>query len=73
MQNLISKDSKIAVLCGGMSSEKEVSLRSGKNVYDALKRLYDKMVTSYGTILEITHNPALVEWHKHFITIKNYC
>ena len=38
--------------------------------YDALKRLYDKMVTSYGTILEITHNPALVEWHKYFITVK---
>lgn len=39
MQNNISKDSKIAVLCGGMSSEREVSLRSGKNVYDALIRL----------------------------------
>ena len=39
MQNNISKDSKIAVLCGGMSSEREVSLRSGKNVYDALLRL----------------------------------
>lgn len=38
--------------------------------YDALKRLYDKMVSSYGTILEITHNPALVEWHKYFITVK---
>ena len=38
--------------------------------YDALQRLYDKMVTSYGTILEITHNPALVEWHKYFITVK---
>ena len=39
MQNNISKDSKIAVLCGGMSSEREVSLRSGKNVYEALLRL----------------------------------
>ena len=38
--------------------------------YDALKRLYDKMVVSYGTILEITHNKALIEWHKHFITVK---
>ena len=38
--------------------------------YDALKRLYDKMVVSYGTILEITHNPALIEWHKYFITVK---
>lgn len=34
-----SLDTKIAVLCGGLSSEREVSLRSGKNVYEALKRL----------------------------------
>ena len=39
MQNIIQKKSKIAVLCGGMSSEREVSLRSGKNVLNALKRL----------------------------------
>lgn len=35
----ISLDKKIAVLCGGMSNEREVSLRSGRNVYDALLRL----------------------------------
>lgn len=34
-----SEDTKIAVLYGGLSSEREVSLRSGKNVYEALKRL----------------------------------
>lgn len=39
MQNTISKDSKIAVLCGGMSSEREISLRSGKNCLAALERL----------------------------------
>lgn len=42
MQNIISlidKSAKIAVLAGGMSSEKEVSLRSGKGCYEALKRL----------------------------------
>ncbi len=39
MQNIISKDAKIAVLCGGMSSEREISLRSGKNVLAALQRL----------------------------------
>lgn len=39
MQNVISKDAKIAVLCGGMSSEKEVSMRSGKGCFEALKRL----------------------------------
>lgn len=39
MQYTIQKDSKIAVLCGGMSSEREVSLRSGKNVHAALLRL----------------------------------
>lgn len=42
MQNIISKvdkNAKIAVLAGGMSSEAEVSMRSGKGCYDALKRL----------------------------------
>ncbi len=35
----INKDAKIAVLCGGMSSEAEVSRRSGKGCFDALQRL----------------------------------
>ncbi|MCD7740530.1 MAG: D-alanine--D-alanine ligase [Candidatus Gastranaerophilales bacterium] len=34
-----SNDTKIGVLCAGLSSEKEVSIRSGKNVLEALKRL----------------------------------
>ncbi len=39
VKNKIDKNAKIAVLCGGMSSEREVSMRSGKGCYDALKRL----------------------------------
>ena len=42
MQNIISKlskDAKIAVLAGGMSSEREISMRSGKGCFEALKRL----------------------------------
>lgn len=39
MQYTLSKESKIAVLCGGMSSEREISLRSGKNCLAALHRL----------------------------------
>jgi D-alanine-D-alanine ligase len=39
VQPKIDKKSKIAVLCGGMSSEREVSLRSGKNCHAALLRL----------------------------------
>lgn len=39
IKNVISKDAKIAVLCGGMSSEAEVSMRSGKGCYEALQRL----------------------------------
>ena len=35
----INKEAKIAVLCGGMSAEREVSLRSGKNVLKALLNL----------------------------------
>lgn len=37
-------DTRIAVLAGGMSSEREVSLRSGKNCFEALKRLGYKNV-----------------------------
>ncbi|MDD4178455.1 MAG: D-alanine--D-alanine ligase [Candidatus Margulisbacteria bacterium] len=32
------KNKKIAVLCGGRSGEREVSLRSGKRVFDSLKK-----------------------------------
>ena len=39
VQSKIDKNSKIAVLCGGMSSEREVSLRSGKNCHAAMQRL----------------------------------
>ena len=35
----VSKFANIAVLCGGPSSEAEVSRRSGRNCYEALKRL----------------------------------
>lgn len=52
MQSIVSKDSKIAVLCGGMSSEAEVSRRSGKNCYNALNRLGYKNVS----LIEINEN-----------------
>ena len=39
MEYIVPLGSKIAVLCGGMSSERDVSLRSGKNVLGALHRL----------------------------------
>ena len=39
INNKIDKNTKIAVLCGGMSAEREVSLRSGKNVLNALLNL----------------------------------
>ena len=47
-------EAKIAVLCGGLSSEREVSLRSGKNVYEALKRLGYKNAE----IIEVDENIA---------------
>lgn len=39
IQSKINFSKRIVVLCGGMSSEREVSLRSGKNCYEALKRI----------------------------------
>ena len=39
IKKLVNETAKIAVLCGGPSSEAEVSRRSGKNVFNALKNL----------------------------------
>ena len=36
---LVPKETRIGVLYGGMSSERDVSLRSGKNCFEALQRL----------------------------------
>ncbi len=39
IKKVIDENAKVAVICGGPSSEREVSLRSGKNVFESLKRL----------------------------------
>ena len=55
MENIkkINKNSRIAVLCGGLSNEREVSLRSGKNVFKALIELGYKDVTMIDVDREI--------------------
>ncbi len=68
--SLVSYDKKIAVLYGGMSSEREVSLRSGKNCHQALLRLgyknaelidVDRNVAS--TLIEKGINIAYIALH----------
>ncbi len=54
MSGIVQKDAKIAVLCGGLSSEAEISRRSGKNCYDALQRLGYKN----SKLVEVTENIA---------------
>lgn len=59
MQNIVfklEKHTKIAVLYGGMSSEREVSLRSGKNCHEALLRLgYENAI-----LIDVDENIASV-------------
>lgn len=50
----LNKNSKIAVLCGGLSNEREVSLRSGRNVFRALIELGYKDVT----LIDVDRNIA---------------
>jgi len=52
----VNKNSKIAVLCGGLSNEREVSLRSGKNVFKALIELGYKNVT----LIDVDRNIASI-------------
>ena len=56
VEQKIDKNSKIAVLCAGMSSEAEVSKRSGKGCFEALKRLGYKNAQ----LVEVDENIAQV-------------
>ena len=50
----INKKTKVAVLCGGISSEREISLRSGKNCFNALERLgYNSILVDVRTIEDL--------------------
>ena len=52
----INKKTKIAVLCGGISSEREISLRSGKNCFNALERLgYHSVLVDVKTIEDVVN------------------
>ena len=52
----LNKNSRIGVLCGGLSNEREVSLRSGRNVFRALIELGYKDVT----LVDVDRNIASV-------------
>ena len=57
----LNKNSKIAVLCGGLSNEREVSLRSGRNVFKALIELGYKDVT----LIDVDRNISSVLSEAH--------
>ena len=67
IKKLINENSKIAVICGGPSSEREISLRSGKNVLDALKRLGYKNAE----LIDINKNIAQVLLEKKIEVVYN--
>lgn len=46
-------------ILGGVSDEN----------YDNVKLLYDKMLIEYGTVLEITHNKNIHDWHNYCLLI----
>ena len=64
------KNFKIAVVYGGISSEREVSLRSGKAIFEALKRggyrnveLFDLTSHSLGALLTLSPDLAFLALH----------
>ena len=46
-------------ILGGVSEEN----------YDAVKRLYDKIVINQGLILQISHLGQIADWHQKVITV----
>lgn len=66
----MDKNLKIIVACGGVSSEREVSLKSGKSVYDALKRLdypnvvlFDLKRDNMSQLLELEPDVVFIALH----------
>lgn len=64
------KEKKIMVVCGGFSSEREISLRSGKAVFDALQNkgyinafLFDLTRENAGKIIEIKPDIVFIALH----------
>ena len=56
-EKTVNKNSKIGVLCGGLSNEREVSLRSGRNVFKALIELGYKNVTLIDVMRVLPYAP----------------
>ncbi len=51
---MVDKKTKVAVLCGGISNERDISLRSGKNCFNALERLgYNSILVDVKTIEDL--------------------
>ncbi len=67
IKKLVHENTKIAVLCGGPSSEAEVSRRSGKNVFNALKNLGYKNAE----LIEVDENIAKTLRDKNIEVVYN--
>lgn len=67
IKKLVNENAKIAVLCGGPSSEAEVSRRSGKNVFTSLKNLGYKNAE----LIEVDENIAKTLREKNIEVVYN--
>ena len=67
IKKVFDTNTKIAVLCGGPSSEAEVSRRSGKNVFNALKNLGYKNAE----LVEVDENIAQTLKNKNIEVVYN--
>lgn len=70
MLNNMDKDIKVLVVCGGLSTEREVSLRSGKAIYEALLRkgylnaqLFDLQRENIGELFQIKPDIVFLGLH----------
>lgn len=66
----ITKSSRIIVVCGGISSEREISLRSGKAVFEALLRrgyhqtsMFDLNRENAGKLIEMSPDIVFIALH----------
>ncbi len=63
---------KVAVICGGVGSEKEVSLRTGNAIFNAIKEEVEASLVEFKTYQELFANPSFVECDTVFIALHGW-
>lgn len=63
---------KVAVICGGVGSEREISLRTGNAIFTAIKNSVDASLIEFDSYTELFNNETFIECDLVFIALHGW-